>query len=308
MSKPALTLGLLCIALACIDVKLLFDLRANREARTSATAAATGSVPQRMPGPMENRDAGTGIGRPAATLSEFAATRAQPNPQLQADDADFLHMYADPRLRQQLIDETALDLRKRHRGAARSLGIEVDRLRMLGQRLAVAEVEWRARRLRCGGDAACLREVLAADPADEKARMAREILGNAKAEEFKQFQDTLNERRAVEGLQARLPHAPLTTERTDALIRALSGESMRMREEWRKSGGANAFGTSELGMVFYPRTATSIEQQVAAAKDYSQRMRHSVSGLLTAEQRAEFDAMQDDLLRSFERWRRRNPG
>lgn len=302
INKSAMAIGLVCVALGAFDIKLLGDLNALRAA--NEPRAPAGSVPatvevEAIDEPPSAPGLSVVLGDRAMVAEANAARAAASRP----DDADFRRMYDDPRLRLQLIAEGALSQRNRFRGAERTLGIEPDRWIMLSDRLAESEIEARARRLRCAPDLACPPGGMDSQWFSEDERTIREVLGEVKAEEFKKYRDTLQERRAVEGLQSRLRTAQLPPERADALILALADERARVGQDWAHVGPSvtRGFGTPELGTVFYPASAATPEQRLAAATDYSRRMRERAARLLTPEQRTIFDAMQDELLDRFQR-------
>ncbi len=304
-----IVLGVACLALAIFDLKLLGDLSVQRAINETYASGGTATPSAGVEiETIESPAATTSLVPLPGAVAEPAEVRGAGNARTRAEDAGFLRMYADPRLRQQLIAERGLDRRKMLRGADRTLGIDADRWIMLSDRLAGAEVEARARRLRCAADPACLGGASEVEVLRQADDIAREVLGRTKAQELDAYRQTLNERHAVETLQTRLRDASLPPQRAEELIRALSDEGARIEREWADRGVVRVspgISWTDLGSVALPSSATTPEQRYAAAADYSRRMRERAAPMLTAEQRAVFDSMQDDLLKRFERLERR---
>jgi hypothetical protein len=312
MSKTVLVLGVACIALAAFDVKLLLDLRQHRagSAPTAdlpggrAAARADGGAATARPGLASLRDS-----RGARGTRGKRGERPSDEELQRAADADFLRMYPDPRLRQQLVAEFALNERNGLLGVEVLLDIPTDRWDMLSERLAELQVESIWRRMRCIADHTCASDFIDMDLFKQRERVTQEVLGAVKADELGEYRRTLRDRRGVDVLQARLGNSRLPRERAEELIGALHAEGMRLSNEWMAKDSPNMrmhfMGYPRLGVAAYPSSARTSEQQMAAAMEYSQRMRERAAPLLNPEQRAAFEAMQDDILERFEREQRR---
>jgi hypothetical protein len=298
MNKAAVALGIACVTLAALDVKLLYDLRALRAAATQPEGATDAAGAQ------------AGGGSSASSRPRDSRGKSpSPSARQRASDADFIRMNSDPRTRPQLIAEYAMDGRDALRGVDRALDIPWDRWEMLNLRLAELAIEQRVRTMECAGDLVCARDVLV-DQHAKGTQVEVEVLGAVKAGELKQHRQSLDERRAVDGFQSRLGDSRLTREQSEELIRTLYEEGMRVKNGWdlKKDGSMRWYSTGFAGggRAYYPDTATTHDQRMAAATDYSRHMRDRAAPLLNVEQRAAFEAMQDDLLERFDRRLRRD--
>lgn len=211
-------------------------------------------------------------------------------------EARFLEEVADPARRAELLEQMKLSVRGPLPRVAQYLGLtdeEADRLFTL---LAEQQLQAHERQARCVTQPDCNYRGFSSTDADTQQRELAELLGAARHEKFKQFQESMGERQAVAALRANLSdRAFLNDQRAEELVSALHDERTQFQNEALQRGtGFSGYGTGS-GMLFIGDQGT-LEERVAAARRYSDRLRQRAAQVLTAEQAKSFNQMQDELL------------
>jgi Spy/CpxP family protein refolding chaperone len=211
-------------------------------------------------------------------------------------EARFLEEVADPVHRAELLDQTKLSVRAPLPRVAQHLGLtdeEADRMFTL---LAEQQLQAHERQARCATQPDCNYRGYSSADADTQQQEMNALLGPERHEKFKQFQESMGERQAVTALRSNLSdRAFLNDQRAEELVSALYDERTRFQNEALQRGtGFSGFGTGS-GML-YVGDQGSLDERVAAARRYSDRLRERAAQVLTAEQARSFNQMQDELL------------
>ncbi|MBC8026039.1 MAG: hypothetical protein H7Y89_08615 [Steroidobacteraceae bacterium] len=211
-------------------------------------------------------------------------------------EARFLEEIADPERRAELLDQTKLSVRAPLPRVAQHLSLtdeESDRLFTL---LAEQQLQAHERQARCVTQPDCNYRGYAPADAEKQQQEMNALLGPERHEKFKQFQESMSERQAVSALRSNLPDSAfLNDQRAEDLVSALYDERTQFQNEALQRGtGFSGYGTGS-GMLFVGDQG-SLDERVAAARRYSERLRERASQVLTAEQAKGFNQMQDELL------------
>jgi hypothetical protein len=122
------------------------------------------------------------------------------------------------------------------------------------------------------------------------------LLGPDKYGQLNQFRATLVDWQTVVQLRGRLSEANyLGDASAERLMKSLTEERERYYREVQQQGANGAGFGNGSGMVNYTVDGP-IEQQLASAAQYSQRMRARAAEVLSPEQLRAFNRLQDDLL------------
>jgi hypothetical protein len=122
------------------------------------------------------------------------------------------------------------------------------------------------------------------------------LLGADKYAQLYQFRATLTEWQTVVQLRGRLSEANyLGDANAERLMKSLTEEREHYYREVQQQGANTAGFGNGSGMVYYTVDGP-VEQQLASAAHYSQRMRARAADALNSEQLRAFNQLQDDLL------------
>ena len=318
MSRLAYLFGATTVLFAGLSVHLALQLRAERSlagathasAATPATTSASastgnvfspGSAPSNLAASRgESADAGGGnadlhLDYPLA-ITVTNADREESRRQYVASETRFLEDIADPARRAELLEQTKLSVRGPLPRVAQHLGItdeEADRLFTL---LAEQQLQAHERQARCVTQPDCnYRGFTPADAESQQQEMSA-LLGPEKLQKFRQFQESASERQTVATLRSNLSDSAfLNEQRAEDLVAALHDERTRFQNEARQRGtGFSGYGTGS-GMLYIDDRGT-LDERVAAARRYSDRLRERAAQVLTPEQAKSFNQMQDELL------------
>jgi len=308
MRKLVYLFGVTTLLFAGLSVHLALQLRTERAATgpviaTSAPArppsTATGNVfspgpaTSNVPSPDGGADRRADYPFPiTVTSTDIEESRKR----YLESEARFLEEIADPVRRAELLEQTKLTVRAPLPRVAQYLGLtdeEADRLFTL---LAKQQLQAHERQARCVTQPDCNYRGYAPADAEKQQQETTALLGHERHEKFRQFQESMSERQAVTALRSNLPdRAFLNDERAEELVAALSDERTQFQNEALQRGtGFSGYGTGS-GMLFVGDQG-SLDERVAAARRYSERLRARAAQVLTAEQAKSFNHMQDELL------------
>jgi Spy/CpxP family protein refolding chaperone len=211
-------------------------------------------------------------------------------------EARFLEEIADPVRRAELLEQTKLSVRMPLPRVAQYLGLTDDEADRLFTLLAEQQLQAHERQARCVTQPDCNYRGYAPADAEKQQQEMTALLGHERHEKFKQFQESMSERQAVTALRSNLSdRAFLNDERAEELVTALYDERTQFQNESLQRGtGFSGFGTGS-GMLYVGDQGT-LDERVAAARRYSERLRQRAAQVLTAEQAKSFNQLQDELL------------
>ncbi len=226
-----------------------------------------------------------------------ARTAPKPPAKLSRDEL-FLAQLATPAGHAKLLAEEMLNWPGRWRpDLAKRLHLTPEEENQLMTLEAEQMLDHRAEVTRCRLEPGCRPEYLQFDRPNDK-RQLRGLLGPEKFDEYEAYLGTVHERMQVHELRARLDaSSALGDERAEALIAAIHDEGQRFARETEQAGQSISvfgFGSASFMTAQAFGEPQSDAQTVSAAQEFARRIRERVSGLLTAEQLRQFDAMQDE--------------
>jgi hypothetical protein len=315
MSRLVYLFGATTVLFAGLSVHLALQLRAERTAAIASHAA----LPPRPASPATARNAFSPGGaasnlvssRDAAGASRVGADHRIEYPfpitvtssdmeesrrQYLESEARFLEDVSDPARRAELLNQTKLSVRAPLPRVAQYLELtdeEADRMFTL---LAEQQLQAHERQARCVTQPDCNYRGYSSADAETQQQEITALLGQEKHEKLKQFQESMSERQAVTALRSNLSdRAFLNDQRAEELVSALYDERTQFQNEALQRGaGFSGYGTGS-GMLFVGDQG-SLDERVAAARRYSERLRERASQVLTPEQAKGFNQMQDELL------------
>lgn len=314
MSRLVYLFGATTLLFAGLSVHLALQLRAERGPASAADAPA-------VPSTQASRG---NLFSPGGASSNLASSRgATPDPATQHDDrkldypfpitvtntdmeesrkryleseARFLEEIADPARRAELLEQTKLSVRAPLPRVAQHLGLTDEEADLLFTLMAEQQLQAHERQARCVTEPDCNYRGYAPADADRQQQEMNALLGPERHEKFRQFQESMGERQAVSALRSNLSdRAFLNDQRAEELVSALADERTRFQNEALQRGtGFSGYGSGS-GMLFVGDQG-SLDERVAAARRYSERLRERAAQVLTAEQAKGFNQMQDELL------------
>lgn len=315
MSRLVYLFGATTVLFAGLSVHLALQLRAERGLASATHAAAATTTPSASPRNVfspgsapsnlaTSRDESPGsVGRNAnlhlddpVSITMTNTDREESRRQYVASEARFLEEIADPARRAELLEQTKLSVRGPLPRVAQHLGItdeEADRLFTL---LAEQQLQAHERQARCVTQPDCNYRGFTPADADTQQQEMSALLGPEKLQKFRQFQESASERQTVATLRSNLSDSAfLNEQRAEELVAALHDERTRFQNEAQQRGtGFSGYGTGS-GMLYIDDRGT-LDERVAAARRYSDRLRERASQVLTPEQAKSFNQMQDELL------------
>jgi len=311
MNRTVIILSLTIAALATSTAYLAVDkyLRGtDTTSNSQLTAAAPSDTPQRQPAlpqPANTSDDAPTVGsaRDSMRPGETALPPVTAKPDAQVDGSllfarQFLARYDDSVQRAALLDETKTGIRRQYEKLKEQLKLSDATFEQLVTLQAEQTLQAQERYARCAVDPQCnVNDASRYPPADDRSQEVLALLGAAGADAFNQFRGSIGERDQVIQLRGRLSDSNFLPEaQAERLIKALAEERKLYQHESAQRGvSLNGWGT-QLGMLFFSNDSGSIDQQVAEAAQYSQRMRARAAEVLTPAQLAAYVQMQDELL------------
>jgi hypothetical protein len=276
---------------------------ASHENVRVATAPARSSLAEAHPAPPPATRPGAPPVEPAPVVPPAAA-----GPQLMSDEQikamqasharSFLAQMADPQARADLIAERKLSARHTYPMLDRVLGLSAEEYARVLELFALQQLEVQEQHSRCIVEPSCELQALRLDDREHQQQLSA-LLGGERLQRFETYKNSLGERESVTQLRTRLADSQrLSDENAEELIRALAEERAALSRELAQRGeGTNVFSIGA-GMLV-TSTEGSLETQLAAAEQYSQRLRERAAQYLHSEQLRLFNEMQDEQLLSL---------
>ncbi len=229
------------------------------------------------------------LAAPVATAAEgFASTPEPTDPRqlMGAENRQFLERAADPALRQQLLEETEVNVRQRYPALERLLGLDAAGHDRLLELLANQFIEMRKTGLHCKYESTCgtrmpqLREAQQLDLAT--------LLGPEGKQRFDVYVQSRQERLSVNSLRGRLTDRNhLADTQAEALILALADERKRVADEFVQRGETETWPFEGVPFRFSP--GMTYDDLIAQAEAYHARLRKRAAQVLTQGQLVVYD-------------------
>jgi hypothetical protein len=319
MRKSTVLLSITTAVFAASTLYLALQLR-TRDAAVTQTSTASSSPLEATGGAVRAAEA-TGrmdvaparvAGAPApgapapgsATATIHGADPAAPAKR--EGTADATAMFArqqlarleDPVQRSALLEDARANTRRQYARLRDQLKLSESTFEQLVTLVAEQSLQSQETYFRCAADPACnIKENFKRNPVDDRSQELLALLGADQADELRKYQASLGERDAVAQLRGRLNESnSMRDAQAEALVLALADERDRFQKETAARGSTlEGWGTT-LGMIMYSADSNSIDQRLAEAASYSQRLRQRAGAVLSPAQLAAFNQMQDELL------------
>jgi hypothetical protein len=287
---------------------------------TGASATARGTPAAGSAGTAPSAPAVTAAAKSAASPATAAAARA-PAPALpaartaQADAArekilpfakDWLRQYDDSTQRLSLQKAARAGIEAQYSRLRDRLKLDATTFGQLVDLLTQEQLEQQAGFFRCVVDATC--DTNYPRPPRDHSDEYLAMLGPDAFAQFNAYRQAMPEWQAVVQLRGRLGEANyLRDGDAERLLSALSAERERYVLESNQAGAKlRGWGTGT-GMVWYSGDG-GVDEQLASAAQYSDRMRQRAASILNAEQLRAFVQLQDELLANFANYLRQQSG
>ena len=300
MRKLVLALGVSTAGFAASTLYFWRELQVERStpqlvASAPAMISARDTSDQPSPAPGNSAAMSQPATAPVARTRPDAAL-AETETEAEARARSLAHMrtvFEDPLKREEMMRVSRDGFRRSFPRLAEHLGLTEDQYTRLVNQLAEHQMHWAERRYRCLLEPGCDEMTAMKGIGAERERELTDILGPEKYQQFNEYLDNQQERRAVMQLRGELPDAlRMTDVQAEKLIAALGEERRRMLKEWEQGGAGFEAINSEYGEVYFPSTAQGLEQRVAEATELQRRQHDRAAQVLTAGQLKIFDARQ----------------
>lgn len=257
---------------------------------TPATAAANNPTPAGTP-------PGRGSERADDAVAGIEGT-GKPDEATQHFLRQLVARFDDPVQRTALLQEARTGVRRQYDRLKKDLKLSDATFEQLVTLLAEENLQMQEHFARCAIDPRCNpNDPSRRAPLDSRNEEILALLGAQGAEALTTFRGSIGERDTVIQLRGRLADSHFLPEsQAEQLISALADEREQFKQEAEQSGASVRGWGTQLGMLWYTDDSGSVDQYVAEATQYSQRLRARAAAVLTPAQLAAFVQLQEELL------------
>jgi len=300
MRKLVLALGVSTAGFAASTLYFWRELQVERSTRqlvasTPAMIGDSGTPAQPSPAPGNSAAMNQPARVPVARTRPDAAVDGT-DTEAEARARSLAHMRAvleDPLEREAAMRASRDGYRSSFPRLAEHLGITEDQYTRLVDQLAEHQMHWAERRYRCLLEPGCDEMTAMKGIGAERERELTDILGPEKYQQFNEYLDNQQERRAVVRLRGELPDAlRMTDVQAERLIAALGEERRHTLKAWEQRGAVPESINSEYGELYHSSLAQDFEQRVAEATELLRRQHDRAAQVLSAGQLEVFDERQ----------------
>jgi hypothetical protein len=276
---------------------------------TAARSTANGDLPAAS---AASTAATPGAGDAPMTLAAGAASAAVPGSDVMAGPAsdpgssrefmlpfarDFLRQYDDPAQRASLVRAARAGLASQYLRLKERLKLDDNLFAQLVDLMAEEQMDQQANYYRCLVNPRCDTANMP-QPRDRTSEY-QALLGPEGYAKFTGYRSALPEWQSVVQLRGRLPESnSLKDGDAERLLGALSAERERFVTESNQAGAKLRGWGNGAGMLWYAGDG-GVEEQLASATQYAERMRQSAASILNAEQLRAFVQIQEEMLASL---------
>jgi len=299
MRKLVVALTISTLAFAGTTVYLARELAAVRAAAGGNTvpvlagAAATSTMTEAAP--VAPANSATGVAGKNPLPPDM---KAQARAWIVAQIPSMREQLEDPEKRAAAMRDNRTGFRRGFPHLAAHLGLTDDEYSRLANLLAEQQMRIVEARYQCAIKPDCddMTAANALEPGFNQELV--DLLGSDKKQKFDDYRDNAPERRTVAYLRGELPDShPMTDAQAERLTSALGDERRRILQEWEQRGASNSGGfINARGSIYYSSNAQSVEQRLAEAGEFQQRLRARAAQVLNTEQLKLFTQIQEDLL------------
>lgn len=275
-----------------------------------APGAAPAAIPMSPSKPGSRATNGVAAGPAAsatASTADAGSGKTDPSREMMLPFAkDWLRQYDDPAQRASLTKAARTGIEAQYARLRDRLKLDPNTFSQLVDLLAQEQLEQQSNYFRCLIDTSC--DTSAVRPPRDHSDEYQALLGNDAFAQFNSYRQAMPEWQSVVQLRGRLGESNyLKDADADRLLGALTAERERYVSESNQAGAKlRGWGTGN-GMVWYSGDG-GIDEQLASAQQYSERMRQRAAAILSAEQLRAFTQLQDELLANFANYLRSQSG
>jgi hypothetical protein len=300
MRKLVLALGVSTAAFAASTLYFWRDLQVERSrpqvVASAPTIVSAKDTPEKPPPTPGNSAAMTQPPTVPVASNRPDAAPAWTETDAEARARSLAHMrtvFEDPLKREETMRVSRDGFRRAFPRLAEHLGLTEDQYTRLVNQLAEHQMHWAERRYRCLLEPDCDEMSAMKGIGAERERELTDIIGPEKYQQFSEYLDNQQERRAVMRLRGELPDAlRMTDVQAEKLVAALGEERRRTLKEWEQRGTDVEAMNSEYGEVYHSGNSDEFEQRFAEAKELQRRQHDRAAQILTAGQLKVFDERQ----------------
>jgi len=220
---------------------------------------------------------------------------------------DFLRQYDDPSQRATLIKAARAGVESQYSRLKGRLKLDSATFGQLVDLIVEEQLEQQANYDRCVVNPACDTSKVITQPRDRSSEYLA-MLGTDGYAQFTAFRSALPEWQSVVQLRGRLAEEnSLKDGDAERLLSALSAERERYVTETNQAGANLRAWGNGTGMIWYSGSG-GVEEQLASAEQYSERMRQRAASILTGEQLRAFVQLQEEMLANLTSYLRSQSG
>jgi hypothetical protein len=219
---------------------------------------------------------------------------------------DWLRQYEDPAQRTSLLKAARAGIESQYSRLRDRLKLDANTFSQLVELLTQEQLEQQSNYFKCAVDPAC--DTSNVHPPRDHSDEYLGILGPDAFAQFNSYRQAMPEWQAVVQLRGRLGEANyLKDGDAERLLSAMSAERESYVAESNQSGAKlRGWGTGT-GMLWYSGDG-GVEEQLASATQYSDRVRQRAATVLNADQLRAFEQLQEELLANFANYLRSQSG
>lgn len=307
MNKPAAVLAATTLLFAGTTLYFWDESRKRESADAPASmtaaepAAAPASVSTALAPPAGGAATPAAVAGSAVASVDGAATASKPPGR---DDPgrevmmpfakDFLRQYDNPAQRSSLTKAARAGIESQYSRLREQLKLDDATFKQLVDLLTEEQVDGQANFFRCFVNPNCDPSKL--PPVRDHSDEYLALLGAENAARLTAYRGSMQEWQSVVQLRGRLSEANnLRDSDAERLMKALTAERERYAAETGQAGAKLRGWGNGTGMMWYSGDG-GMEEQMASATQYSERMRQSAATVLNAEQMRAFIQLQEELL------------
>jgi hypothetical protein len=270
-------------ALQAADASAAASVQASARRAAEQTSSASNAAAGAAPAAAGSTAAAGGADSARALMLPFAK--------------DFLRQYDDATQRASLIKAQRAGLESQYLRLKQRLGLSAAEYGQLLDLIAEEQMDQQANYFRCLVNPACDTSKVP-EPRDRSSDYLA-LLGADGYAQLTAYRTALPEWQSVVQLRGRLSESnSLKDGDAERLLGALSAERERYVTESNQAGAKLRGWGNGTGMIWYSGDG-GVEEQLASAAQYSERMRQSAASILNAEQLRAFVQIQEEMLASL---------
>jgi hypothetical protein len=231
----------------------------------------------------------------AAINTAKSSGRSDPNREMMLPFAkDYLRQYDNPALRPTLTKAARIGIESQYSRLRDRLKLDANTFNQLVELLTGEQLDGQANYFRCLVNPDC--DTSHMPPGRDLSDEFLALLGAENSAQLTAYRSSMQDWQSVVQLRGRLPESSnLRDSDAERLLNVLTTERERYVAESNQAGAKLRGWGMGTGMVWYTGDG-GIEEQMASATQYSERLRQSAAAVLNAEQLHAFIQLQEEML------------